>query len=379
MSNLLNQYCATDAEIHDMLISGKQRLTDSVLHELSRDRGIFYSPKATREILVNSLSLLTFDYADIEGIIKRRDSNQRSEKTTSLAFDVELSIDEVKEVIQEYQAEVIKTEKVTFHQKGAGGVVMNIEYDEYDYSRTRLIQRQRKDAGITIVSENGVTIVRMPATEKSKNIVRNLREKIESKKKKQLNVEEVNHLGLSGADDRTSFFTSLIASIPGYSLQTVTNLKVASSSNEDENEAIDLNEGEDDSEDASAKAEMLAVVHSVAIHGKNLVASEHYQQLRAGGFFITAITWRSKQLQPPYDMVQFDASFEDGLAGTGFRYGVRHANRLMSGEYAKNFKAVDDPEKSILFELIETTARKTLFDLVKKNTLTEDMPLRATL
>ncbi|KDP83917.1 hypothetical protein CF70_022360 [Cupriavidus sp. SK-3] len=362
MSDKLQQYCATDKEIYDLLMSGKQKLTESVLHELARDRGIFYSPKTTREGLVDRLALLTHDFHDVVGVIERREHTKRGEKTTSVTLGADLSVDEIKEVVNAYQAEVRKTEKVTSHKKGADGVIMNIEYNEYDYSRTRLIQRQRKDAGIEFVSKNGVTTIRMPATEKAKAVVRNLRDKIESKKKVVIPAQEIELVGLTKAEHRTSFFTSLIANIPGYSLQTVTNLKVASGVSDQEEDTVELDEDEDE----SARQEMLAVVHSVAIQGKNLVASEQYQQLRKGGFFITAITWRSKQQQEPQDMIQFDASFDDGPAGTGFKYGVRYASRLPNGDYAKNFKPVEDHLKPLLFELIETTARKVLADLFDK-------------
>lgn len=362
MSEKFQQFCATDKELHDLLASGKQKLTETVLRELARDRGIFYSPKTDRYGLVERISLLTHDYHDVVGVIERRDHSKRSEKTTSITLDTDLSVDEIKQVVQTYQQEVHRSEKVTSYQKGADGVVMNVEYNEYDYSRTRLIQRQRKDAGIELLSKDGITTIRMPATDKARAIVGNLRDKIESKKKAVIPAQEIELTALSRPEDRTSFFTSLIANIRGYSLQTVTNLKVASGKLDQSDAPLDLDDEEE--EDDSARQEMLAVVHSVAIQGKNLVASEQYQQLRKGGFFITSITWRSKDEMPPYDMIQFDASFEDGQAGTGFRYGVRCASRLQSGEYAKNFKPVDDQVKQRLFELVETAARSILSELL---------------
>jgi hypothetical protein len=42
------QYCATDKEIHDALMSAKQKIGEKVLLELAKDRGIFYSAKDTR-------------------------------------------------------------------------------------------------------------------------------------------------------------------------------------------------------------------------------------------------------------------------------------------------------------------------------------------
>jgi hypothetical protein len=109
MNDNFQQLCATDKEIYDLLMSGKQRLTESVLHELAHDRGIFYSPKISREGLIDRLALLNHDYYDVVGIIERRDHNKRGEKTTSVTLSADLSVDEIKEVVQAYRDEVQKS------------------------------------------------------------------------------------------------------------------------------------------------------------------------------------------------------------------------------------------------------------------------------
>lgn len=358
MNDKLQQYCATDKEIYDLLISGKQKLTESVLLELARDRGIFYSPKDTRSDLVDAIAALPHDYLDVVGVIERRDHARRGEKTTSVTLAVDLSIDEIKSVALAYQAEAKASEKVTANQKGASGYSMNVEYDEYDYSRTRLIQRQRKEASIEFVKKDGVTVIRMPATDKARLVVDNLVGKVEGIRKAEVPAQQISLNGLDSPDDRTSFFTSLISGIQGYDLDTVINLKVASGTSEDDDD-VDIDE--DENEDV--KQEMLAVVHSVSMQGSNLVASSQYQQLKQGGFYITSMTWRAKEGTSPYDMIQFDASFENGIEGTGFKYGVKRSSRLKSGEYAKQFRPVDEGDRAQLFELLESAARSVLAKL----------------
>lgn len=66
-------YCATDKEIFDVLMSSKQRITESVMLELAKDRGVFYSAKDSREILADSLSLLPHDYHDLVFIGSNQD------------------------------------------------------------------------------------------------------------------------------------------------------------------------------------------------------------------------------------------------------------------------------------------------------------------
>lgn len=360
MSEKLQQYCATDKEIYDLLMSGKQKLTESVLLELAKGRGIFYSPKSTRADLVDAIAALPHDYLDVKGVIERRDHAKRGEKTTSVTIAVDLTMDEIKGVALAYQAETKATEKVTANQKGPSGYSINVEYDEYDYSRTRLIQRQRKEASIEFVKKDGVTLIRMPATDKARLVVENLVGKVEGIRKTEVPSQQISLLGLDSPDDRTSFFTSLISGIQGYDLDTVINLKVASGTSEDDDSsAID----DDDNEEVK---QMLAVVHSVSMQGSNLVASPQYQQLKQGGFYITSITWRSKENVSPYDMIQFDASFENGIEGTGFKYGVKRSSRLKNGDYAKQFRPVDEEDRSHLFELLESAARSVLAKLHAK-------------
>jgi len=222
------QYFATDKDIHDLLYSAKQRITETVLHELARDRGLFYSARETRETLVDRLSLLGHDYQDVIGIIERRESSRRGERTTSVTLDVSLTGDELKEVIAEYRQETPK-EGVTSFQKSTNEFILNVTYDEYDYSKTRLIQRQQHDATIEFLQRDGKTFVRIPATEKARVIVDSLKEKIASKKKQEVISEEIELSALTEAEDRTAFFMQLICSLPDFNLMTVSRLRVASS------------------------------------------------------------------------------------------------------------------------------------------------------
>src|SRR5699024_272257 len=149
------------------------------LNELAKDRGIFYSPKSSRNDLIEEISIWTHDYNDITGLIEKRDYKKRNEKMTSVILPIELTVEEMKDIVKDYKKDVQKQEKVTSHQKGHDGIAINTEYDEYDYSKTRLIQRQRKDANIHIESKKGQTIIRMPASEKALNIVEGFKNKVE--------------------------------------------------------------------------------------------------------------------------------------------------------------------------------------------------------
>ena len=46
-------YCATDKELYYLLMASKQRITVSILLGFARERGIFCSPRESRESLVD--------------------------------------------------------------------------------------------------------------------------------------------------------------------------------------------------------------------------------------------------------------------------------------------------------------------------------------
>lgn len=198
----------------------------------------------------------------------------------------------------------------------------------------------------------------MPANEKGLAITEIICSKIAQNKKESIKTEKIEICDLHTAEDRIAFFIKLISGIPDYSLETVTNLKVASWQDDDiEEDDIDL-----ESDREAKKQEIISVVTSVILKGSNLAASPQYQRLLEEGFFITSLTWRSKGQHAPHEMVQFNVAFDNGVHGTGFKYEVKAASHR-NGQYNKYFKPVDGEKKIKLFELIEATARKVLIDI----------------
>lgn len=360
MSDNRYQFYATDKDIFDLLACAKQKLTEGVLREVARDRGIFFSPHDGRDDLVEAISQLPFTLNELIDLMDRRETSRRSENTTSITLDADISVDELKSAVREYKDDVGATEKVGVHQKGGTGLVLNVGYDDMDYSRTRLIQRQRRDATIEFVKQDGKTIVRLPASEKSKRIVEDLTGRIESRRRAPITRQAIELDPSFTTDERTTFFTRLISEIPNHKLYGVTNLKIAPSVRpESDIDAIDL----DEDERAEASSQMLIVVRSMALNGENLIASKEYQSLRNRGFFITSITWKARRTAVPYDVAHLHAEFEDGEVGKGFKYSVKGAYRFQQGSYTKTVRPINNDEREILYVLMEETARKVLLDM----------------
>ena len=359
-------YLATNKEIHDLLFSAKQKVTDAVLHELLRDRGIFCSPTESRDSLAQYLSILPHDYADICGILERREASKRGEKTATVSLNTELTPDELKEVVAEYQKVEVQ-EVVRSHKKSETEFVMSVTYSEFDYSKTKLLQRQNRDAELVFIKVGNRTEVRLPATDRARVIVDKLKERIETKKKATIQLEEIELTGLTTAEQRTTFFTRLISSLPNFPLETVSRLRVAHSTSELEEDDIDIEE----EEVSDAEEKMLGVVENVALSGDNLVASEMFQELKAKGFFITSITWRAKQKVVPHAIIECDAGFEDRQAGKKFRYSIHGSLKFKNGKYTKNIRPVEEPEKADLLAMIERTARSVLVQLQSEASMSD--------
>lgn len=350
-------YCATDKEIYDVLMSAKQRISSAIVLELAKDRGIFYSPKDSRESLIHNLSLLTHDYNDLNIILDQREHHGRAEKLTSITLNAELTIEDIKEVAKAYMAESPPDEKAVGHQKGNDQYVVNVRYSEVDYSKTRLVQRTPKEAGIEFHVEGGKTVIRMPSNAKAKEIVENIKGRLDGKKKTEIPVDVIELTEFSTAAERTQFFTLLISSLAGFRLDNVTSVKVEPIKKKTDENELEL---EDDQNKEEAKQDALALIKNVALKGESLLASEEYQSLQKKGFFITSIIWRSKQTSIPYPIVEFEAAFEEPESGKGFKYSVRGALNFIEGEYTKTLRPIEQEEKQKFLSLIEKTANDAI-------------------
>lgn len=358
------QYCATDKEIFDALMSAKQKINEKVLLELAKDRGIFYSPRDTREELISTISSLPHDFHDLNTLLEQREHQGRQEKLTSVTLPVALTIEEIKEVIKEYTAESPPDERVTHHGKGNDQVVVNVKYSDVDYGKTRLVQRTPKEAGIEFHVEAGKTVIRMPSNDRIKGIFGKLKDKLDSKKKTEIPTLRIEIGEFQSAAIRTEFFTSLISNLVGFKLDNVTSVKVEKlKSFQQEEDELDL---DDDQDTEEAKQEALALVKKVALKGETLLASEEYQSLSKKGFFITSIIWRSKLLTPTYPLVEFEAAFEEPELGKGFKYFVRGSYNVVDKQYTKTVRPVDLEDKEKYLSLIEDTAASTIAVLRKK-------------
>lgn len=363
----LNQLFATDREIYDLIMSSPKRMSEGVILELISDRRIFASFSESRKDLAGFIASLQHDYYDVAGLIQKGEHGRRGERTTSIEIDTELTGAEVKDAVASYQKEVGTVENIVMAPNAGARMRVNVEYEEIDYSRTRLIQRQRRQADIEFTVADGKTLIRFPATEKAREVVESLKDAVESSRKSTFAKEEISLGSLNSPALRNDFFMSLIRSFNGYRLRYVSDAKVARW--EDKDTDSEAQAGEEEKNESTR--DIVSVVNSVTMRGVNIVLTPEYRRLLEQGFFLTAITWRAEQESSPRDLVQFEVIFDDGVAGTGFRYSVRHAPLRSSGRHATTFQAVQDTRRPALFQLIEDGARSVLKRLISSSETSE--------
>jgi hypothetical protein len=343
-------------------MSSKQQFNINSLLELARNRGILLSSADDRIDLADRLSVMTFGCQDVQAIQAAFDTAGRGEKTTSFRLNTELTPADIKQIAEEYRESVGEEEKVVTHNMGPNGYAVDLEYTEIDFSKTRLRQRQTREAHIEFRIEQGHTIVTLPATEKARQAAQALRERLVARKQANIGLEEVDFSGITDPKRRTTFFTRLISSLPDFTLSDVMRVNADRADRDHTMAAVD-EEGEEEEGDEEASEQMLGIVKAMAFQGQSLLTSPQYQAMHEQGFFITSITWSAKRNVSPYQIVEFEAGFEEPTAGKGFRYNVRGWNTQRSGEYIKNPKPVPPDEKKVFLNMIECVAINVFRDI----------------
>ncbi|QWT19517.1 hypothetical protein KPL74_17435 [Bacillus sp. NP157] len=274
----------------------------------------------------------------------------------TVTLSEEVSQSELRDAIAKYHG-LNPRDDVAARKRGTTELIMAVGYEETEYSRTRLLQKTLRDAELSFSNEGGKTVVRIPATEKSRTIVAQINRILSETSRPKISTSEirVSHLGTPEA--RTAFFTSLIVSIAGHKLQTVTRVRVATlqagtAHADDLDVAIEENK--------AAEQEMLGIVKHVALSGDNLVASSMFQDLIAKGFFVTSISWRAVRNEKPPHILSLEAAFEGKADGTGFKYGVTGVTAFANGSYNKSQRPPQDGERKQLLLLLEAAAESSL-------------------
>lgn len=355
-------YCATDKEIFDALASSQLHFSENTLLGMAKKRGIFYSAQTERMQLCHDVSLLTFGFYDVAHVQAEFEKGTKGEKKTFMRINTALTLEELKKIAETIQEEAeAQGEKVSSHNVGLKGFAVDVKYEEVDFSRTRLRQRQKREANIEFKIEDNQTVITLPSNPKARAIVEGFIDRANQERTEKFQTEEVDLSWITDFDLRTKFFQDLITKVPGFKLEDVTSVRVDFA--ETQNAEGDLLDALEDQKNKAGQ-EFQGVVRAMALHGQSLHLSDEYKRLKEKGFFLTSVQWAGRRIASPNEIVEFEAGFEDANAGTGYKYGVRTwITRRDDGEYAKNPSTIPADEKAKLSALLQQASMSVFLDI----------------
>lgn len=147
-----------DRDIFDGLMSAKQQITPKMLREFFLEKGIFLSGQVSREKLIHYISVLNLDYHDVQFLVEQLTPPSRKEKVRFVDLECSATKLEMRDFVNEVKNDRTDSYNESYQPQIIGDenrVVVNVEYDEIDLSKTRLRQRRPKEATVELEALDG--------------------------------------------------------------------------------------------------------------------------------------------------------------------------------------------------------------------------------
>ncbi|WP_237673625.1 hypothetical protein [Vreelandella profundi] len=368
--------CATDRDIHDLLLSNQQKFTPKVLRELAFSRNVICSDVSEKKKLADYLSVITHDHYDLDELIEKRESKARREKSTFETYKVSLEGDEVKEILGKLRETYSEDSNKDFKFTQTSSTSFKAAYSYIDmlYSKTRFTQRQHYKAEISIDVKDNELQVRMPAGLRETDFTDVFQKKMQESIYLPVVRESISLENIRAPELRSQFFLKLISSIEGLRFKGVFKVKVSSkhlipdvfddAAFDNEDEENEKTNGEDkNSEDSPA---MLQAIHRMILDGENIESSSEYQDLTKSGYFINSISWIATENVSPYTQYFMEVGFSDGDTCKNFRYSLKGVKNVKGGFYNKSVRPPSENNTLWFNEAIELVSRTILEEITTK-------------
>lgn len=354
-------YYATNKDIYDLLVSSGKRINVNALRALAAERGIYFSARASREEMAEYLSDLNFSSDDLESIVLKTKQRGREEKYNTSYFDYKPKDDELSEVTESVVSALKQSGNVVSCEATATGFELDLQYTEFDLGKTRLKQKEEKEAKVEIYTEDGKVKIRGPVGQKIQE-VKHFVEKELKKKTKDLQVKDISLEEVMDAQLRSKFFENLLSSLKGYRLEDVTKVKLErfqSEASEDQSE---------DDDDLIDNAEATGVVSKALFEGRGLLYSNTFKGLTAKGYYISGIAWTAEEKQG-HNRIGVEAGFKEPTECVDFFYKLARVSRKDTNNQNAdrfNHRPPTMEERKSVLSLLEAAANKSHKDVLKQ-------------
>lgn len=359
-----NLHCVTDKALYDAL--NQSQISMGEMSDLFLDRGIVISKKTPRKDLAKNFSKFNHDYYDHQKIASYLGSGSRKERSTSKVIKSELSDDIILAAADELKANIEKENDLCQVYKSNGKIYLSITYLSTNYGRSDFKQVIKKEALIEIEHQQGSYILRRPDNEQVEDYEAKLLAGIEKEIHKNnngdtppltvspLDIKEISMEDLSSPVMRTAFFTKLITSLEGFTLEDVTDAYV-------------YHPKPERLEEENGNTETGVHVSRASLKGEGVLKSEELSSLYDRGFYIWKIKWTAKEKVPDPDIYEFEAQFSNQEEFKDFSYAAKSVKKYKSfGKYNKNFVSLTKSEENKFLKLIEKAAYSIIMDLEKQ-------------
>lgn len=367
-------YSVTDKALSDAL--NQSQITNNELRDLFLTRGVLISKKTNRKELAKNFSKYIHDYYDHQKIANSLGTVPRKEKISSSFVTSKVSFDTLENAAEALKKKIID-EKDLCHivHTADNTLVIDITYETTCYAKSDFKQIVQKNAVIEIEKIDDNYVIRKPANDHVKEYEEHLlnfvnKELAELKENDELEdsdetllVEEISLINVVDKSARTKFFTKLVTSFSGYTLDDVTDVYVYKPKIEEQDE----DEGQDEDLDNVQTPSAVCHITKVSLKGEGVLISEELDGLSEKDFYICKIRWRIKEDLADPDIFEFEAQFSDPSNFTGFSFIPKGAIRYKGkGKYQKSKKSLTDDEERKFKKIIEQSARNIMSDILKE-------------
>ncbi len=337
-------YYATDKNIFDAL--NEHKVDSETIASLFEKRNTLVSQKASREELAMHFSTLTHDYYDHREIAARLGIVSRRERVTSMDIVGIISDDNLKNAIDTVSNELQKFGDVVTTSRTEKTLTVHIQYSGIDYRKSEFNQVQVKDGFVEFqISDEGY-IVRNTQNEYLNNVRETIVKKVGELSSNELQKKEVSLISWPDPKTRSNFFFDLFTTLPGYSLQDVTDIFVFKPT---EGLANDASEEEVDSH-----------VERVALKGTGVTRSDFLGELAGDGYYTVRVGWKVKDMAAQGNIYAIEAVFADPLHCTGFSYILVGVHQNNGGIISKQRRSPQKIEITEISKAIESRSRKLM-------------------
>jgi hypothetical protein len=340
-------YSATDKALFDALCQHKITKTD--IANLMFSRGIIVSSKTEKEDLARDFSTYIHGYEDYDQLASVLGSTHRRERSTSYNLETKLNIESVEDTMSSIKQSISDIgDKSDYKITHSGNrIELNVSYQECNFSKSEMQQISNKDAVIIIEKDGDDLRVRSPSNNKMEEI-HNIIIDVLEKEDKDIKRKNINLTSVASPETRSKFFTSLISTMKGYILNTVTDVYVF---NPNKSGVADISSNE-------------VHITSASLKGKGVTLSSEIKDLYSKGFYIWKIVWQATKVNKlDSDNYEFEAQFSNPEEFKQFSYLVKGSYKkkeIQDGgtvpNYNSNRTSVLRFEEDKLNSLIEKTA-----------------------